>query len=137
MDSLHSKFNYGRCPLCDEIIAVPIGADKVYCCYCGGGFLAKAATAFYDSQKNARYGSVTYTQIKKPHETMQSNPPAQEHIAPRMMTIREIAKTTGISEHGIRRMVKEGKIPAIQVGTKNLINISKVYELMDQGILGY
>ena len=53
------------------------------------------------------------------------------------MTIREIAKETGISEYGIRRMVKEGKIPSVNVGSKFLINYSKVCELLNQGLLGY
>lgn len=137
MDNMRSKFTYGRCPLCGEIIAIQIDSDIVHYSYCGGGFLAKAATAFYDSQKNVHYGAGMNTQIKKPCEPTQNKPPVPERTAPRMMTIREVAETTGLSQYGIRRMIKEGKTPAIQVGAKNLINISKVYELMDQGILGY
>ena len=41
---------------------------------------------------------------------------------PRMMTVREIAKTGLLPEHALRLMLKEGKLPAIFVGKKALIN---------------
>ena len=34
---------------------------------------------------------------------------------PRMMTIREIASTGLLSEHALRLMLKEGKLPAILI----------------------
>lgn len=37
---------------------------------------------------------------------------------PTMMTIREIARTGLLSEHALRLLLKEGKLPAIYVGNK-------------------
>lgn len=47
---------------------------------------------------------------------------------PRMMTIREIASTGLLSEHALRLMLKEGKLPAIYIGKKALINYNRLYE---------
>ena len=41
---------------------------------------------------------------------------------PKMMTIREVARTGILPEHAIRLLVKQGKIPAIYVGSKAIIN---------------
>ena len=41
---------------------------------------------------------------------------------PTMMTIREIARTGLMSEHALRMMLKAGKLPAIFIGKKALIN---------------
>lgn len=42
--------------------------------------------------------------------------------APKMMTIKEIAKTGLLPEHALRQMSKQRKLPAIYVGKKCLIN---------------
>lgn len=47
---------------------------------------------------------------------------------PTMMTIREIAGTGLISEHALRMMLKAGKLPAIFIGKKALINYDKLCE---------
>ena len=47
---------------------------------------------------------------------------------PRMMTVREIAKTGLLPEHALRLMLKEGKLPAIFVGKKALINYDNLCE---------
>lgn len=47
---------------------------------------------------------------------------------PTMMTIREIAGTGLMSEHALRMMLKAGKIPAIFIGKKALINYDKLCE---------
>lgn len=47
---------------------------------------------------------------------------------PRMMTIREIANTGLLSEHALRLMLKEGKLPAIYIGKKALINYDRLCE---------
>ena len=47
---------------------------------------------------------------------------------PRMMTIREIASTGLLSEHALRLMLKERKLPAIYIGKKALINYNRLYE---------
>jgi len=136
-DSLSLKFHYGRCPSCDKIIAVPADTTNTHCCYCGEKFLSRAAIAFYGLQK-----SVSFTQYLAPADSISipqkgEEHPMQNYEVPKMMTIREIAKSTGISEYGIRRMVKEGKIPSVNVGAKVLINYNKVCELINQGVLGY
>ena len=45
-----------------------------------------------------------------------------------MMTIREIASTGLLSEHALRLMLKEGKLPAIYIGKKALINYNRLCE---------
>ena len=47
---------------------------------------------------------------------------------PRMMTIREIASTGLLAEHALRLMLKEGKLPAIYIGKKALINYNRLCE---------
>ena len=47
---------------------------------------------------------------------------------PTMMTIREIAGTGLMSEHALRMMLKAGKLPAIFIGKKALINYDKLCE---------
>ena len=47
---------------------------------------------------------------------------------PTMMTIREIAGTGLMSEHTLRMMLKAGKLPAIFIGKKALINYDKLCE---------
>ncbi|HCR74618.1 MAG TPA: hypothetical protein DIW26_09750 [Ruminococcus sp.] len=47
---------------------------------------------------------------------------------PTMMTIREIAGTWLMSEHALRIMLKAGKLPAIFIGKKALINYDKLCE---------
>lgn len=47
---------------------------------------------------------------------------------PQMLTDREIARTGLLSEHALRIMLKEGKLPAIYVGNKALINYDKLCE---------
>ena len=139
MDSIPAKFRYGRCPCCDRIIPVPAGTNKVHCCYCGEAFLARSAIVFYGYQKNVSFTTYTPIPAENPseHKPEPEKHSTQDYSVPRMMTIREIAKETGISEYGIRRMVKEGKIPSVNVGSKFLINYSKVCELLNQGLLGY
>ena len=47
---------------------------------------------------------------------------------PTMMIIREIARTGLLSEHALRLLLKEGKLPAIYVGNKALVNYDKLCE---------
>lgn len=58
---------------------------------------------------------------------------------PRMRTAKEIAKEfkeldpeTCISESTIRRLVKEGTLPSIPVGNKNLINLDYCIEYFNK-----
>ena len=45
---------------------------------------------------------------------------------PRLMTIREIAKTGLMSEHALRLLLKQGKLPAIYINSKALVNYDKL-----------
>ncbi len=45
---------------------------------------------------------------------------------PRMMTVREIARTGLMSEHALRLLLKTGKLPAIFIGKKALINYDRL-----------
>jgi len=45
---------------------------------------------------------------------------------PKMMTIRQIARTGLLSEHALRLFVKQGKIPALYVGSKALLDYATV-----------
>lgn len=139
MDSIPAKYHYGRCPCCDRIIPVPAGTSKVHCCYCGEEFLAKASIVFYGYQKMVSFTPYYSNPAKdSPKPKLKPEKPiTQDYSVPRMMTIRELAKEAGISEYSIRRMVKEGKIPSVNIGSKYLINYSKVCELLNQGLLGY
>lgn len=47
---------------------------------------------------------------------------------PNMRTVRQIAKTGLLSEHALRIMLKAGKLPAIYIGNKALINYDKLCE---------
>lgn len=51
-----------------------------------------------------------------------------ENRKPTMLTIREIARTGILSEHALRLLLKAGKLPAIHIGKKALINYDKLCE---------
>lgn len=44
-------------------------------------------------------------------------------MQPKMVSVKEAVKCTGMSEHFIRENLKNGKIPHIAVGKKYLINL--------------
>lgn len=50
---------------------------------------------------------------------------------PKMMTIREIAKTGILSEYALRIMLKQGKLPCVMVGAKALVNFDKLVEQLN------
>ena len=47
---------------------------------------------------------------------------------PKMMTIREIARTGLLSEHALRLFTKQGKIPALYINSKALLDYNTVVE---------
>ncbi|HEM5240604.1 TPA: hypothetical protein U1338_001523 [Streptococcus suis] len=49
-------------------------------------------------------------------------------VAPKMMTIREIADTGLLKENSLRILLKENKLPVIYVGKKALINYDLLCE---------
>ena len=52
---------------------------------------------------------------------------------PAMMTVREVARTGILSEHALRTLLKQQKLPAIYVGKKALINYDKLCAIL-QGL---
>lgn len=50
---------------------------------------------------------------------------------PKMMTIREVAKTGILPEHALRQLVKEKRLPVIHVGKKAFINYTALCEQLD------
>lgn len=50
---------------------------------------------------------------------------------PRMLTIKEAAKETGLAEYHIRRLCKTGEIVAVKTGRKFLVNITKLCEYLN------
>lgn len=52
---------------------------------------------------------------------------------PKLMTIREVARTGVIPEHALRRLIKSGEIPCIYSGRKALLSFGKVCELLENG----
>ena len=47
-----------------------------------------------------------------------------------MMTVRELARTGILTEHAIRLMLKQKKLPALYIGKKALINYQKTVEML-------
>ena len=52
---------------------------------------------------------------------------------PKMLTIREVARTGIMPEHALRSLAKEGRLPAITVGKcgKTLINLPRLIEQLE------
>lgn len=51
---------------------------------------------------------------------------------PKMMTVRQVAKTGMISEYVLRQLIKQGKIPCIALEHKVLINFDAFVEQLQQ-----
>lgn len=52
---------------------------------------------------------------------------------PRMRTIAEAAKETGIPQHALRGWVKSGQVPAVFAGNKALINLDRLLDFLNGG----
>lgn len=57
----------------------------------------------------------------------------EEKTVPRMVTIRQLARQTGVSEYAIRRMCKNREITFIKTGTKYLINFNMFVDFLNGG----
>ena len=57
---------------------------------------------------------------------------AERCSIPRMMTIRQVAKTGILPETAIRTMVKDGTIPAIYSGCKAFINFDQLCKMLNR-----
>jgi excisionase family DNA binding protein len=51
---------------------------------------------------------------------------------PKMMTIRQFAKTGLLTEHAIRMLIKQKRIPAIFIGSKALLDYDAVTEAIQK-----
>lgn len=51
---------------------------------------------------------------------------------PKMMTVRQVAKTGLISEYALRQLVKQGKVPCIALEHKVLINFDAFVEQLQK-----
>lgn len=50
---------------------------------------------------------------------------------PMFLSIKEVVKTTGLSEYYLRQNIKAGKIPYIKSGNKILINMPRLSATLD------
>lgn len=57
--------------------------------------------------------------------------PRVEYNPPRMLTIRQTARTGVLTETAIRAGVREGWIPHIMTGNRCLVNYGKLCELLE------
>lgn len=56
-----------------------------------------------------------------------------ENRVPRMLTLREAAKETGLSYDFLRRLCLQGKLVYIKSGAKFLLNECKLIEYLNKG----
>lgn len=56
---------------------------------------------------------------------------AEKTNLPRMRTIREVARTGILSEHCLRQLEKQGKLPCFYAGNKCLINLDRLIEQLN------
>ncbi|MDC7289561.1 helix-turn-helix domain-containing protein [Blautia schinkii] len=52
---------------------------------------------------------------------------------PRMLTIKEVSKQTGISYDFIRKLCLQGRIVHIRAGVKYLVNFDRFLEYLNEG----
>ncbi len=55
---------------------------------------------------------------------------------PKMRTISEASRETGISQHALRGWVKSGQVPAVFAGNKALINLDRLLDFLNGGVCG-
>lgn len=56
---------------------------------------------------------------------------------PRMLTIRETARTGILPETALRRLAAENRLPALKVGNRVLINYDRLIQMLDElGVAG-
>lgn len=68
--------------------------------------------------------------LSKPKRTRPRRVPTENGI-PQMLTIRELAEHTGLSESHIRKLCKTNKIKYIRAGVKYLINYDRFIDYLN------
>ncbi len=57
----------------------------------------------------------------------------KEKVFPTMLTIKDTAARTGLSEHFLRRLCWSGQITTVKSGRKYLINLEKLIDFLNEG----
>lgn len=52
---------------------------------------------------------------------------------PKLMSIREVAKTGLMSEYSLRELNREGRLPVIKLKNKVLVNYERFVEMINKG----
>ena len=55
----------------------------------------------------------------------------ENNSLPKMLTIRQVAKTGILSEYCLRLMEKQGRLPCIYSGKKCLVNLDRLVEMLN------
>ena len=63
---------------------------------------------------------------------MGKKPEMKPVVTTPFQTIREVVRSTGLSERYMRKLHREGKLPHVMSGNRVLINVLKLMEIMDQ-----
>ena len=127
-NELRNSFLPAKCPCCGKDIMIPKGLTDVFCSRCGSKFLADAALQ-YAAASSLRGNLREPTMLVTTERTKLSQP------LPRMMTIKQVAKTGMIPEHTLRSLVKQNRIPYVHVGNRALINSEKLLEFLNSGTI--
>jgi hypothetical protein len=56
----------------------------------------------------------------------------QQEQLPRLLSIREVAKTGLLSEYTLRKMEKQNQLPCFYAGRKCLVNFDKLLDQLDK-----
>lgn len=52
-------------------------------------------------------------------------------MPPKILTIRQVAATGALSEHALRLLQKQGRLPCLYVGNRCLVNYDKLLAQLD------
>ena len=53
------------------------------------------------------------------------------HNEPQMMTIRQVARTGVLTEHALRALARDGRLPCIYIGRRCLINYTALVDWLN------
>lgn len=64
---------------------------------------------------------------------MSDNEHLEQPTVPRMATIKETVRLTGIPEYALRRLVREKRIVYIMVGNRVMVNVDRLIDYLNTG----